>query len=119
MFGDSMQQRAGFVPSAYTDRAAIAGKFRLAQGLVGAVQNGTAQAAGRFPASKAEYKALLAEDTSLKSQNAVLLAENAQTQALVNNIVAQVNALTPVCLQFRDNHTNVSIIKTQAQIYCQ
>ena len=54
MFGDSMQQRAGFVPSAYTDRAAIAGKFRLAQGLVGAVQNGTAQAAGRFPASKAE-----------------------------------------------------------------
>ena len=75
---------------------ACAGKFRVAQGLVSTVQNETAQAAGLFPASKAEYKALQAESAQLQAENAALVAANAQTQALVNSIVAQVNALTPV-----------------------
>ena len=68
----------------------------MAQGLVSTVQNETVQAAGLFPASKAEYRNLQAESASLQAENAALVAANAQTQALVNSIVAQVNALTPV-----------------------
>ena len=77
----------------------IAGKFRLAEGVVGTVQNNTAQATGLLPASQAQYKKLAAESAGLKSQNAALIASSAETQQLVNAIVAQVNALTPVSPQ--------------------
>ena len=64
--------------------------------MVGTVQNNTVRAEGLLPASQAQYKKLAAETAKLKSQNAALVASSTETQQLVNAIVAQVNALTPV-----------------------